>query len=283
MRHGFLLIDKPEGPTSHDIVSAVRKQLPEKKVGHIGTLDPAASGLLVLGVGAKALKVLELFMGLEKSYEASITFGEVSVTYDREGPIEQFPRKPGVLDPTDHAIQEEIRNSFIGKIDQVPPAASAVNIGGERAYRKMRQGRQVHMPSRTVEISACTITSYTYPNLCLDVTCGSGTYIRSLAHDLGQALRVGAYLAALRRTRVGEFLVEDAVAADKAKWTDVLPLKDVLKPLPSRELTNAEFDDISHGRLIEGRCNQNTVAWHNGLPVALLEEKDSGIKPRKVL
>ena len=276
MRHGFLLIDKPEGPTSHDIVGQVRSVLSERKVGHLGTLDPAASGLLVLAVGAKALKVVELFAGLPKEYVANVLFGHVSQTFDREGPIEEFERKPGVEDPSDHAILEEIRNRFLGKIDQVPPAASAIKIGGERAYRKMRQGRDPEMPSRSVEISQCDILSYAYPDLSLRVGCSSGTYIRSLAHDLGAALRTGAYLKALKRTKVGEWSLEDAVSVEDAKWTDVIPLKDVLHDRPSRELSDEEFDDVSHGRTISGSCDADTIAWHDGLPVALLEEVDGG-------
>lgn len=284
MRHGFLLIDKPEGPTSHDIVSMIRKQLNEKKVGHLGTLDPAASGLLVLGVGAKALKVIELFNDLPKEYIADVLFGSVSVTYDREGPIEEFDRKPGVPDPSDHNVLEEIRNRFIGTSDQVPPAASAVKIGGERAYRKMRQGRDVDMPSRTVEITTCDIIKYSYPNLQLRVACSKGTYIRSLAHDLGQTLRVGAYLAALRRTRIGDWSIDDAVTIEDLAWAHVVPLKEILKDRPSRKLTDAEFEDLGHGRTIEGTCKENEIAWYEDLPVAVLEAKGSGqIKARKVL
>ncbi len=283
MRHGFLLIDKPEGPTSHDIVAMVRKALPEKKIGHIGTLDPAASGLLVLGVGAKALKVIELFSDLSKEYLADITFGTVSATYDREGPLEEFDRKPGVPDPDDSAIQETIRNRFLGKIEQVPPDASAVHVGGERAYRKMRQGREFNIPARSVEIALCKIVTYAYPNLQLNVACGSGTYIRSLANDLGESLRVGAYLAGLRRTKVGEWSVDNAVTTDDVKWSDVMPLKDVLKDHARLSLTEAEFQDIQHGKIIQQSCAANTIAWCNDLPVAILEEKDGGVKARKVL
>lgn len=283
MRHGFLLIDKPEGPTSHDIVGTVRRTLPEKKVGHLGTLDPAATGLMVLAVGAKALKVVELFNALGKEYEAGIRFGEISATYDREGPIEEVERKPGVSDPTDIDIQETIRNKFIGKVDQVPPAASAIKIGGERAYRKMRQGRAVDMPTRVVEIEACDIVSYHYPDLTLRVACGSGTYIRSLAHDLGDALHVGAYLSSLRRTKVGDWSVADAVEPESVQWAHVIPLKEVLADRPRVELSQQQFMDIGHGKTIAGSCENNTIAWHGGLPVAVLEKKDAGVKARKVL
>jgi len=284
MRHGFLLIDKPEGPTSHDIVAMVRKALSERKVGHLGTLDPAASGLMVLGVGAKALKVVELYNSLSKEYIADITLGSISATYDREGPIEEFPRKAGVKDPTDHEIVEAIRDRFLGRIDQVPPSASAVKVGGERAYRKMRQGRDVELAARSVEITTCDLLSYEYPNLRLRIACGSGTYIRSLANDLGLSLRVGGYLAALKRTRVGEWSLDSAVTTDTVNWTDVVSLKEILEDRTALVLTDAEFEDISHGRFIEGECEKDTIAWHKDLPVAILEQAASGqIKARKVL
>ncbi|PIR53491.1 tRNA pseudouridine(55) synthase TruB, partial [Candidatus Peregrinibacteria bacterium CG10_big_fil_rev_8_21_14_0_10_49_10] len=173
MRHGFLLIAKPVGPTSHDIVSQVRRTLGEKKIGHLGTLDPAASGLLVLAVGAKALKVVEFFGDLHKEYCVGVRFGTVSTTYDREGVLEEITPKPGWNIPKLEDVRRMIAERFIGKISQVPPSYSAVQVGGERAYRKMRQGKGVHLPARTVQIDACTITSYTYPDLTLQVACGS--------------------------------------------------------------------------------------------------------------
>jgi tRNA pseudouridine55 synthase len=262
----------------------VRKALSEKKVGHLGTLDPAASGLMVLAVGAKALKLVELYNSLPKEYVADIDFGSISATYDREGPIEEFKRKPGVGDPTDHQIVESLRDRFLGQIDQVPPAASAIKIGGERAYRKMRQGKDVELAARRVEITKCDLLSYTYPHLKLCIACGSGTYIRSLANDLGLSLKVGGYLTALNRTRVGEWSLDDAVTIDDLKWSDVLPLKDVLTDKSKLELSDDQFEDISHGRLIGGVCEKDMIAWHAGLPVAVLEQAASGqIKARKVL
>jgi len=284
MRHGFLLINKPEGPTSHDIVYRVRRALPEKKIGHLGTLDPAASGLLVLAVGAKALKVVELFADLSKEYIADVTFGTVSITYDREGPFEEYERMPGVIDPDDSVVQEAIRNRFTGKVSQVPPSASAIKIGGERAYRKMRQGRDVTMPTREVDITYCDILSYSYPELQLKVGCSSGTYIRSLAHDLGQSLRCGAYLSGLQRTKVGDFSVDNAISPDDAVWSHVIPLKDILHSFKKIELSERDFEDISHGRTIEGSCPRNAIGWYDGLPVAVMEPRtDGGIKARKVL
>ncbi len=286
MKHGFILIDKPEGPTSHDCVSQIRRVLGERSIGHLGTLDPAASGLLVLAVGKKALKVVELFSDLTKEYDANVYLGAVSATYDREGPIEEAPLKPGVEIPDERVLRNVIEDRFIGKINQVPPGYSAVKIGGERAYRKMRQGRAVDMPTREVEIELCDVMAYDYPHLSLHVRCGSGTYIRSLAHDLGQLLHCGGYLQALRRTKVGEWSLDDAVHAEDAKWTHVLPLKDIMGSFPAVELTDDEAEDIRFGRTIEREVEPNTIAWHAGLPIAILMPAslvDAIAKPRKVL
>lgn len=284
MRHGFLLIDKPAGPTSHDIVTDVRHILHERSVGHLGTLDPAATGLLVLAVGRKALKVVELFSALPKQYDADILFGAVSTTYDAEGTIERVPPPAGWTVPEQVVLQNALRDRFVGRVQQVPPPYSAVHVGGERAYRKARQGRAVDLPARAVEITSCDILSYDYPHLLLRISCGSGTYIRSLAHDLGQLLHCGAYLAGLRRTAVGEWSVADACVPAEANWANVVPLKDVMQPFPTRELTTSEFEDIQCGRDIEGEVAPHTIGWHDELPVAVLEPKGEGfIHARKVL
>ncbi len=289
MRHGFLLIDKPTGPTSHDIVSVLRRGLGEKKIGHLGTLDPLASGLMVIAIGAKALKVVELFNKLPKTYVAEITLGTVSTTYDSEGALTEQKRKAGWLPPEDASrIQALIDDRFLGKIEQVPPAFSAIHVGGERAYRKAMRGENVEMKARETTITACRVTEYQFPIVKLQVSCDSGTYIRSLAHDLGESMRCGAYLSALRRTRVGNWDIKDAVKPDAAQWTDVLPLKDILKDFTGREITDAEWGEMQHGRPISGTMDPEKpfVAWHGGLPVALLERSrklEGMLKPRKVL
>jgi tRNA pseudouridine55 synthase len=284
MRHGFLLINKPIGPTSHDIVAIVRRVLPEQHIGHLGTLDPAAEGLLVLAVGSKALKVVELFKGLPKAYEAEVRLGAVSTTYDREGMITETPAKPGWEMPEPAAVQRMLNEKFTGKIAQVPPAASAIHIGGERAYRKMRQGRSVDLPPRDVTITECTLVAYTHPDVRLFVRCGSGTYIRSLAHDFGAALRIGGYLSALRRTEVGGWRFEHAVAPERARWTDVLPLKEVLKSFPGVTLTAEEARDLSFGKNIAYQVTPDTIAWCDDLPIAILEPTEDGkAHGRKVL
>lgn len=276
MRHGFLLVDKPLGFTSHDAVAVVRRTLPERDVGHLGTLDPAASGLLVMAVGKKALKVVQLFGDLSKEYEATVKFGQISTTYDSEGMLQQYDIGMGWVPPEHSHLQALIRDRFTGKISQVPPSYSAVSIGGERAYRKARQGRSVDIPARDVRIDRCDIIDYDYPQLKLKVACGSGTYIRSLAHDLGQVLKCGGYLAGLRRTKVGEWNVENALSPDAASWTSVIPLKEVLKNFPRRDLTDSDYEDIRHGRNLEAEVEANTIAWHNELPVAILVPAPDG-------
>lgn len=285
MRHGLLLINKPVGPSSHDIVGRVRRGLNERSVGHLGTLDPNASGLLVLAVGAKGLKIVEMFAHLAKEYVAEVEFGSVSSTYDAVGYREIFPRKPGVSDPLETEISHLLDSRFMGKIFQVPPAHSAVHVDGKRAYALAREGKNFSLPAREIHITACKILSYEYPQLRLRIACGSGTYIRSLAHDLGQLLRIGAYLKNLQRTKVGDWSVEDAVNADNAAWTDVLPLKEVLQDFPKIEVNDAEAIDIHHGRNIRRSLETEVFAWCRGLPIAVLVPgfDNACCHPRKVL
>lgn len=289
MRHGFLLVDKPRGPTSHDIVSQVRRILGERHIGHLGTLDPLATGLMVLAVGSKALKVVELFKGLGKEYEAEVTLGAVSTTYDAEGAIEIVPLKAGWLPPDDASrIQALIDDRFLGKVSQVPPAFSAVHVGGTRAYRKAQRGESLEMKAREVNILHCKVVNYAYPKMTLTVRCDAGTYIRSLAHDLGESMRCGGYLSALRRTMVGEWSVGEAVKPEEVKWTDIMPLKDILRPFEGVIVTPNQWEHLSNGRSVAGTCSVSVphIAWLNDLPMALLEpdkKREGMVKPRKVL
>jgi len=286
MKHGFLLIDKPVGPTSHDIVNNVRRNLGEKKIGHLGTLDPAASGLMILAVGAKALKVIEFFSDLTKEYTAEVTFGAISSTYDREGVIEKIEPKPGWVVPPHTTVNNTLQDYFVGTIDQAPPAHSAVHVGGERAYKKARKGEKVDMPMREVSITKCDIQSYEFPKVSIDVACGSGTYIRSLAHDLGERLRCGGYLSALRRTKVGEWSIDFAVPLDAVGWSHVIPLREVMDSFGGINLTEKEAEDVRHGRNIAHQVKQDTFAWFEDMPIAILVPAKDGTQmahARKVL
>jgi tRNA pseudouridine55 synthase len=264
----------------------VRRTLSEPKVGHLGTLDPGATGLLVLAVGSKALKMVEFFQSLSKEYEADVRFGAVSSTYDADGTVEPLEPKPGWSPPDLPVLRRTIEDRFTGTIDQVPPAYSAVHVNGQRAYDLARKGQTVTIAARPVQIAACEVLSYEYPNAKLRVACGSGTYIRSLAHDLGQVFRCGAYLEALRRTRVGDWTIESSVKADSAKWTDVLPLKESMTRFPGIDIDASDVAEIRFGRKIKKEVKPDTIAWHDGLPVAVLMPAKDGSRmaqPRKVL
>lgn len=313
MRHGLLLVDKPSGLTSHDVVARVRGLLHEPDIGHGGTLDPLATGLLPLFVGAKALKVVELFREMTKVYEARITFGKVSATYDREGPIKTFPERAGWSPPTMRELQQTLEKHFLGSIRQTPPAHSAIHIEGKRAYTLAREqpGIDLTLPARNVRIERLQLISYAYPDACIRVTCGSGTYIRSLAHDLGQVLRSGAYLERLRRLQVGPWKVEDACQLEisnntqddtagaetkdpsrspfpkTVSWAQVIPLKEILASFPRFDLTEGEFEEVQFGRSIYRQiCEEPMIGWFRELPVAVFERdpKDpEKAHPRKVL
>lgn len=285
MRHGILLIDKPSGKTSHDVVQKVRHALHEPKIGHLGTLDPAATGLLVLFVGKKALKTVELFEGSDKEYEAAIHLGKISSTYDGEGVIEDVPEKSGWAAPNEVKLLDILKTSFIGTIKQRPPAHSAVHVHGKRAYEIIRKNPQadLDMPEREVEISNMQLISYGYPNVKLRIACSSGTYIRSIAHDLGKLLRCGGYLEKLRRTRVGSWSLDYAHKLEDVTWGQIIPLKEILTVFPRVDIDEKQWKDVQHGKLIDVQINDElSIAWHEDLPVAIFEKKSDGAHPRKV-
>ncbi len=205
----ILLIDKPAGMTSHDVVNAVRRHFNTRRVGHAGTLDPFATGLLILGVG-KATKKLTTLTGLDKSYDAEAFLGAVSDTYDRDGTIQPVSEQQ-YSKPSAEAIRHAL-SSFLGDIEQKAPAFSAKKVGGKKLYELARRGEDVeHLrPTKTVHISDIQFLDYQWPLLRFTVSCSSGTYIRSIVHDLGQILGCGAYTNALRRTRIGTHDVADA-------------------------------------------------------------------------
>ncbi len=205
------LIDKPKGLNSFKAVSVLRKVLNIKRVGFSGTLDPLASGLLIMAT-AKATKLLDYFHYLPKVYQASILFGQTSDTYDLEGQI-QINNNAKEFD---QAELQEVLKKFTGQIDQQAPIFSAKKIGGQKLYKLARAGKQVTPPTKKVEIHSLKIKTFSYPHLELEVTCSAGTYIRSLAYDLGQSLGTGALLADLRRIAIGYFLVDKALPLEKA-------------------------------------------------------------------
>jgi tRNA pseudouridine55 synthase len=208
-----LLVDKPLEWTSFDVVRKLRRLVKTKKVGHAGTLDPLATGLLILCTG-KFTKRINDFMAQEKEYTGTITLGALTPTYDLESEPEQFKDYSHL---TPGLIVSAIAAQFTGDILQVPPAHSAIKVGGKRVYELARQGKEVKLEPRPVTIKEFEITQFNLPVISFRVVCTTGTYIRSLANDLGRALGCGGYLSSLRRTRIGEFRVGQALSIDGAE------------------------------------------------------------------
>ncbi|MEX0990710.1 MAG: tRNA pseudouridine(55) synthase TruB [Actinomycetota bacterium] len=238
---GLLLIDKPQGPTSHDVVDVVRRSLGTRKVGHAGTLDPMASGLLVVCVG-RATRLLRYLSGLDKTYEGTARLGEETDTLDADGEI---------VARSDVAVTEErlrdIVSTFAGPIQQIPPAHSAVKVDGEPAYRAARRGEEVRTVPRTVRIDRFDVTGYDgVRDFDFAVDCSGGTYIRSLVADVGRTLACGAHLTRLRRTRVGPFTLAQACAPDDLAVP--LPLETAVAHLPCLDLDEHEAEAAGFGR-----------------------------------
>ncbi len=286
---GLILVDKPIGPTSHRVVHLVRQGTGIRKVGHAGTLDPRASGLLVLCLGP-ATRLSEYISTSSKCYEAVIRFGAATRTYDGDGEV---TRRSTEI-PSRGQIEAALPG-FTGAIQQVPPPFSAVKVSGQRAYDLARAGKEVDLGPRTVTIYALRIREYQPPDLALDIECSAGTYIRSLAHDLGDQLGCGAYLAALRRTKSGEFLLSKAVTLDRLEqsfldgtWPEyVLPPTEALLGFAQIELDAEQVDRIRLGHSIPAAPGANGLACAlhpmGGL-VAILEATADGQQwhPRKV-
>ena len=198
-QNGFILINKPKGWTSHDVVAKMRGITSVRKIGHAGTLDPVATGLLILGIG-KATKELQQIIGMDKEYEAVVELGKTSDTYDREGKIETLAQ----VEAQDFAPVRNALKSFTGKQDQVPPMYSARKVNGKKLYELARQGKEIERPAKKITIHKIELQDYTWPILKIIVNCSSGTYIRSIAHDIGQNLGCGAYLKELNRISIGK-------------------------------------------------------------------------------
>ncbi len=242
---GLYNINKPTGPTSHDIVATVRRMLPRKtKVGHAGTLDPFASGVLVVCVGP-ATRLADYVQTQSKRYRAGIHLGATSNTDDAEGEISQTPN---ATQPTREDVEAMVRG-FVGEISQIPPAHSAVHIDGQRAYELARQGKDVQIPARQVHIYDIQIADYTYPMLTIDVHCGSGTYIRSLARDIGRELHTGGYCQTLVRTAIGELNVDSGVSpADLDIEADMLTPELAIPQMGRYCCTDVQLADIVQGK-----------------------------------
>jgi tRNA pseudouridine55 synthase len=247
--NGLLVLDKPEGLTSRDAVDRALRWFPRKtRVGHTGTLDPLASGVLVLCVG-QATRLTEYVQGMAKTYVADVVLGGRSVTDDAEGPI----TSADVEHTPDQATIERSLSQFLGNVEQVPPAYSAAKVAGQRAYALARRGTALELAPRTIRIDGIDVLEFDYPRLRIEVHCGKGTYIRSLARDLGDQLGCGAYLGGLRRTRVGPFRPEDAIPLDAdvaAALTGLLPPAAAVSSLQRLTLAADAVAHLQHGQMV---------------------------------
>jgi tRNA pseudouridine55 synthase len=286
--HGVLNIDKPQAMTSHDVVDEVRKVAGTRRVGHTGTLDPMATGVLVLCIG-KGTKIAQYLVGLDKEYEAEIVLGVTSSTYDATGEKRVVD---GAKMPDRKAIEAAVRK-FTGKILQTPPPYSAVKVKGRRLYEYARQGLKVDSKAREVNIKSVKLLSFAPPHVRFVASVSSGTYIRSLCHDIGLSLGCGAHLTALCRTRLGCFLVKDALSlAECMSWPgllaqNILSLSEALSHLPAATVYDSAIGKVKNGRPLHVQDVQlEGQQLGPGLFVRLLSEKGellaiAGIEPMR--
>lgn len=249
---GILLVDKPGGLTSHDVVARARRSLGTRKIGHAGTLDPMATGLLVLGVEA-ATRLLTFVVGQDKTYLATIRLGATTDSDDADGDVLGTADASGVTREMVDAAMLPLR----GRISQVPSRVSAIKVDGRRAYELARAGEEVTLKAREVTVSRFEVVAERRVGEVVDldvvVDCSSGTYIRALARDLGAALAVGGHLTALRRTRIGSFDVSDAVSIDDLVGAHVIPVARAAgMVLPRLEVTDQQARDLRHGKRLHG-------------------------------
>ena len=283
MVDGFLVVDKAGGMTSHDVVAVGRKALGTRKVGHAGTLDPMATGILVLGFG-NGTRLLQYITDGDKSYVATIVLGASTVTDDKEGEVLTSTDASKVVD----ADIEKILKAMIGTIAQRPSSVSAVKVGGERAYDRVRAGETFELEARSVTISQLNILAIRHlaatTEVDIEVTCSAGTFIRAIARDLGDGLGVGGHLSALRRTRVAGFSEKDAVSFEdlKAQKFTALGLSDVARvTFTPRELSVDEVKELSFGRPLSENGNTviNAAMSPDNHLIALLKDEGGKAKP----
>jgi len=272
---GFLLIDKAGAMTSHDVVAKVRKKLDTKKVGHAGTLDPMATGVLVLGVGI-ATRLLPYITDGKKAYLATILLGAATHTDDKEGDITFTADKSVLANISDNQINDELLK-FVGKIKQRPSSVSAIKIDGKTAHARVRAGESVEIAERDVVIDEIKIINIERPGdqieIEISVTCSAGTYIRAIARDLGERLKVGGHLIKLRRNLVSPFTLDQCKSVDEAT---LIPIGEVIEKIfPIRKLDLSQSREISFGRVIEQNPQPGVFAAIDNQDnfVALLENK----------
>lgn len=267
--NGFLVVDKPTGITSHDAVLRVRRALGESRIGHAGTLDPLASGLLPLGVG-RGVRLVRFLEPLGKEYLATIAFGVTTTTQDAEGEVVAERDAGGLSRET---VLRALA-SFVGEIEQVPPMHSALKVGGEALYRKARRGEEVARAPRRITVYEAALLDFGAPRAEIRFRVSKGTYVRTLAADLGEAIGVGAHLAALRRTRVGPWGEADAVALAGVRPEAVRPMGDAVAGYPRRAVDAAAARALAQGKPLPaaGIAGPYAVWGPDGL-VAMAEDR----------
>jgi tRNA pseudouridine55 synthase len=279
---GLVVVDKPSAWTSHDVVGKIRRLAGTRKVGHAGTLDPMATGVLVCGVG-RATRLLGYLSAHDKSYHATIRLGQSTVTDDAEGELSGGASAAAIGE----AAVRGALGAFRGEIEQTPSAVSAIKVDGKRAYARVRAGEDVTLEPRAVTITELEVVSLSRPatelvDVDVSVTCSSGTYVRAIARDLGRALGVGGHLTALRRTRVGGFGLDVARSIDQLEVAfEVLPLADAVRAaFPSHTVSTTEADAVRHGRPIDLRGEHGVVGVFDeqGLVLALMEPRAASLR-----
>ena len=277
---GFLLVDKAGGMTSHDVVAMARKKLDTKKVGHAGTLDPMATGVLVLGVGI-ATRLLTYITDGKKAYQGKISLGSATHTDDKEGDVIFTAPEDKLQSITDSQIKEQLA-SFVGNIKQRPSSVSAIKIEGKSAHARVRAGEDVDIPERDITIDEIEVKQITHLassiEIDISVTCSAGTYIRAIARDLGEKLEVGGHLTQLRRTLVSPFTLEQCKDIAGAQLISIAEV--IEKLFPIRKLDFSESREILFGRTIDQNQQTGVVAALDaqGEFLALLENKAQGSK-----
>jgi tRNA pseudouridine55 synthase len=282
---GLLLVDKPAGWTSHDVVARIRRVCGTRRVGHAGTLDPMATGVLVLGVG-RATKLLTFLVGCDKEYAATVRLGQSTVTDDADGDV-VVSTDASQVSP---AALEAAVARLTGAIEQVPSSVSAIKVDGKRSYARVRSGEDVRLAARPVTVGRFSVLAVRPAGTCTDVDVqvevSSGTYVRALARDLGAALGVGGHLTALRRTRVGRFALADAVPLEQLEPGGPVPLVPMgaaaRAQFPVHELTADEAAAVGHGRRIPAPGDGGAVVAAlapDGSLVAMLDESRAEARP----
>lgn len=274
---GFLLIDKPSGITSHDAVDAVRRKLGIRKVGHAGTLDPMATGLLLMGVG-RATRLLRFLGDLPKIYEGTGLLGVETTTLDSEG--EEVGRSP--VNVSGETLRAALA-PFVGDIEQVPPAYSAVKVGGRKLYEAARRGQEVEAPPRKVHVDAFDLLRLESPRFDFRVRCSAGTYVRSLVADVGRVLGCGAHLVALRRTAIGPYRVADASSPEAPG--PLLPLERAVEHLEALGLTEDEARAATHGSVLgpAGIAGPYRVIGPDGHLIGIYSDRGAKAVPEVIL